>query len=630
MPPHIGQDVTDISSADQLLRYAAAGQLQPLAQRGYTQERIALGAGLGGSSRTAGPVLATALRSGFSAKQLSGLDDIIGTLAPELHRAGRLSALAVRLSADQRENGDNHVARLRETALALHVPPSWTTRMLASTPASRIEVLTHGVGLLSEFVTAGKMSQHAVIGDLRVRHRREIDQLARRLILASVEPPTWRTYEAQTLLGMLASYAFEQVKDSLERKLRYSPLGFRVWRAVTMLVEFTGDDSHTEAIRGWVRVLLRDSTELRKRSLDAGSGYDLELALAVPSAWSPPGDDWVGDVLRERVHDHEATLRERGTAAMGLWQRAFTEDRPDQPAIKDELQGVIADFTAAESRPDARAGLRWIAATLEKVMAEREAVCNSWPDIDEPWYRHVRDAADELSKVGIPDHLVTGTKNLFLHMILQNAGMYRRHAIETVVTSGMNHPVAIALASLLRTETNEAWLRSRVQAVLGFLQRNDVSAQADLTRSCLRAYQNLASASPGTAPDRSQRTEVHASLLAVADCFGTAGVGGDRGRDVRELLRRPLTELADAQGDDALIMRRPARAAAYLLALTAQPRVNGKLDLSEELLEKLATHPDPVTRRLSAWVLSFRFAEDGAVRPVRAAAEFGMADDTPF
>jgi len=132
MPPHIRQDVTDISSADQLLRYAAAGQLQPLAERGYTQERIALGAGLGGSPRTAGPVLATALRGGFTAKQLSGLDDIIGTLAPELHRAGRLSALAVRLSADQRKNGENHVARLRETALALHVPPSWTTRMLAS------------------------------------------------------------------------------------------------------------------------------------------------------------------------------------------------------------------------------------------------------------------------------------------------------------------------------------------------------------------------------------------------------------------------------------------------------------------------------------------------------------------
>ena len=39
---------------------------------------------------------------------------------------------------------------------------------------------------------------------------------------------------------------------------------------------------------------------------------------------------------------------------------------------------------------------------------------------------------------------------------------------------------------------------------------------------------------------------------------------------------------------------------------------------------------DPVTRRLSSWVLSFRFAEDGTVRPLLAAADFGTPDDTPY
>jgi hypothetical protein len=630
MPPHIRQDVTEIDSADQLVRYAAAGQLQSVMDQGYTQERIAFGAGLGAAPRSAGPVLATALRTGFSARQLHGLDEIVGVLAPELDRAGRLSSLAVRLSAGRRSgNAENHGARLRETALATSVPPSWTRRLLADPAVSEVEVLAQASGMLSEFGAVVRLGQPGAASALRRRCARDLELLTRRLALVSAGPPTWRSYEAQTLLGMLASYSFEEVKDRLERKLRYSPVGFRVWRAVTRLVTLTDESTPTGLVREWVYELLRDCGELRKRSLYAGSSYDLELALAVPPAWSPPGDDWVGDVLRARVGDHEATLRERGAAAMGLWQRAITEDRPDLKALEGELRELIADFRAAESRPDARAGLRWIAATLESVIDERNAVCNSWPDVNEPWYRHVHQASAELDRVGIPDHLVAGTKRLFLHMILQNDAVYRRHAIETVVTSGLNRPVAVALVSVLRTETEEAWLRVRVQAALGFMQRNDVSAQADLTRACLRSYTNLSGATEGTAPARSLITEMHASLFAVADCFGAA-TGGELGRDARELLRPVLTGLANAKGDHAAMLRRPTRAAAYLLALTAQPRLNGRPDLSEELLATLASHPDPVTRRMSTWVLSFRFADDGRVRPLLAAAEIGEPDDTPY
>src|SRR5690348_10353099 len=186
MPALTPQDITDISSADQLLRYAAAGQLLPLEENGYTHERIAVGAGLGSTTRTAGPVLATALRTRFTAKQLSGLDEIIGALAPELDRAGRLSSLAVRLSADQRaDNGESHAARFRETVLPLHVPPSWTRRMLTSHPATETGVLMDASGVLSEFVAAGRMGQPGAIGGLRRRHATDLDGLTRRLILLS-------------------------------------------------------------------------------------------------------------------------------------------------------------------------------------------------------------------------------------------------------------------------------------------------------------------------------------------------------------------------------------------------------------------------------------------------------------
>lgn len=630
MPPHIRQDVTDVSAVDGLLRYAAAGQLQLLLDQGYTQERIALGAGLGGSPRVAGPVLAKALGKHFTPKQLNSLDEIIGALAPELDRAGRLSSLALRLFAERRtENGDNQAARLRETALAAHIPASWTRRMLTHRPTSETEVLTQASGLLSEFIAVGKMDQPGVMSSIRRRYSQEVDMLARRLIMLSVGPPTWRNYNAQTLLGMLGSYAFDQVRDSLERKLRFSPVGFRVWRAVTMLVKLSEDDTRPEALRDWIRELVRDSGELRKNSLHAGSSYDLELALAVPAAWSPPGDDWIADALRARARDRDATLRERGTAAMGLWERAITDGRPDLPDIETELRELIADFSAGDSRPDAAAGMRWIAATLESVIDNREAVCNTWPVVDEAWYKHVLDAANEIDKAGVPAHLVTGTRNLFLHMILQNAGVYRRHAIETVVTSGMNRQVARALVYLMRAETQEAWLRVRVQAALGFMQRNDVAAQTDLTRAALAAYQNLNSAASGQAPPRSMTTEMHSCLFTVGDCFGAA-TGLERGRDARDLLRPVLSGLAEARDDHALMLRRPARAAAYLLALTAQPRVDGQKDLSQELLEKLSSHPDPVTQRLSRWVLSFRFADDGTIRSLLAAADGGFADDSPY
>ena len=77
-------------------------------------------------------------------------------------------------------------------------------------------------------------------------------------------------------------------------------------------------------------------------------------------------------------------------------------------------------------------------------------------------------------------------------------------------------------------------------------------------------------------------------------------------------------------------LRRPARAAAYLLTVTAQPRSGGKKDLSQELLEKLSQHPDPVTARLSSWALSFRFAPEGTIRPFLAAADYGTNDDSPL
>jgi hypothetical protein len=618
----IRQDVTDVGSADQLLRYALAGQLERLRERGYNQGKVAQGAGFGTNARNAGPALAKALREGPRASQLHHLDEIIGTLDPRLDGTGGLSSLALRLSEEGRDTIDG-------SRLAARVPARWTTQVLATPPGDEIGVLLQASALLSEFMAAGKMRSADVITTIRDRYERNLELLVRRLILISVSPPSTGSYDAQILLGMLASYAFDPLRDLLNSQLRRSPMAFRVWRAVTKLVKLSEDGDHAGALKVWVRQLMRDAEGLRKDSLYAGRSLDLELAITVPAAWSPHRNDWVGDALLTRARNPEATIRERGTAAMGLWQRVLRDGHPLKNT-REDLRGLITEFRNPESRPDAPAGLRWLATTLEHVIDREDAVCNDWPDVDEGWFRNVQDAAGELDDAGLPDTLLTGTKSLFRHMILQNAGVYRREAIETVVASGWSAPVARALGSLLEKEQEEAWLRVRAEFALSFLQQHDATVESDLTRACQHAYAGLRldQVPEGQTPPRSRVTEVHASLFAVGDCFGVPG-SGERAGSARETLAPILTQLADAEGGRALMLRRPARAAAYLLTMTAQRSEGGRPDLSRVLLEKLRQHPDPVTAGLSGWALSFRFAPDGAVRPLLAAVEPGR-NPMPF
>jgi hypothetical protein len=619
----IRQDVDDVSSSEQLLRYALAGQLALLEERGYKQGEIAVGAGLGRDSRSAGSAISRALQNGPRPQDLPGLDEIIGTLNPDLDDTGTLSSLALRLSAGR-------PGTIVASPLAARVPPSWTRKILADQPSDEIEVLLQASALLSEFMAAGKMGTANTI-TIRDRYREELKLLIRRLILISAAPPTSRNHDAQILLGMLGGYALEPVMDPLDSQLRYSPMGFRVWRAITKLVRVAEDSKHSDTLKNWVRQLTADSGKLRHYSLYPGRSLDLELAITVPADWSPPGDDWATEALLARARDKDATLRERSTAAMGLWQRAAGQGRTEQKQARENLHQLIAEFKDPTTRPDIRSGLQWLAVTLEYVMGAEAEVCNEWPDVDEDWFRHVQAAAADLDKHGIPEHLLTGTKNLFRHMILQNAGVHRREAIETVVTSGWTEPVAMALGSLLRAEQNETWLRIRAEFALGFLQRHrDLSVEADLINACEHAYRNVQRGE--TASERVPRahlTEMHASLFAVGDCFGVAGAG-DQARKVRERLRQILTDLANAEGERAKRLRRPARAAAYLLTATAQPAVDGRKDLSQELLEKMSHYPDAPTARLSRWALSFRFDPDGEIRPFLAAAEFAEHDDDPW
>ena len=619
--------VTDISSPSQLLRYATAGQLAQVHQHlpGISQAKIALGAGLGASAKTAAPALSAALRNGLTARQLENLDEIIGALVPDVDRTGGLCSLALRLAADRFGEG-GHRDRMTN-GFAAHVPPSWTKHLFSHAPAGDVGVLIQASALVAALMAAEKADPTGrSTASILDHYSQEVDRLVQRLILISVAPPLTMYYDAPILLGSLASYAFELMKDRLDFELRYSPLGFRVWRAITQLVRLSTRTDHANAPRDvlepWVRGLIGDSEKLRRDSLYAGRSLDLELAISIPPEWSPPDDDWAHAALLTRATNSEATIRERGTAAMGLWQRTVSGGLPNRQETEQELRRLIAEFRDPETRPDAQPGLRWVAATLDQVIRTGKPVCNEWPDVDEddkPWFGHVQEAANRLGNAGLPDHLRAGTKSLFLHMILQNAGVYRRHAIETAVAGGWGAPVAEALEFLLGTEaeTQEAWLRIRAEFALSFLQRHDRRVEEHLSRACLNAYKVLQQAgmAKDEVPPRAHVTELHSSLFAVGDCFGVAGAEEDA-RRIRERLRTVLTDLAGMKGDQALRLRRPARAAAYLLTVTAQPRKGKDKDFSEELLEKLGEHPDKVTADLSRWALGFRFRPDGGIRPL--------------
>jgi hypothetical protein len=613
--------ITDISQPSQLLSYALAGQLERLRRErpDVTQGRIAEAARLRDSERNAASALSHALRDGPSPAHLAKLDEIIGALLPDLDGTGGLSSLNMRLSAENRGG-----------ILIAQVPTGWTFRMLKHhRPSSELEVLTQASALLSTFSAAERVDERSV-REIHATYGPELELLVRRLILISVAPPTSRNYDAQIMLGSLASYAFAPMRDWLDTAVRYSPLAFRVWRGITKLVRLRSNGERTDELREWVQRLVSDSDKLRAQSLYPGRSLDLELALAVPAAWSPASNDWAGDALRRRARDNRATIRERGTAAMGLWQRALEQNRGIR-ATEQDLRDLIGEIGDGKSRPDAPAGLRWVAATVRHALDNKVAVCNDWPDVNEPWFDNVREAARELDRLQIADHLRAGTKTLFLHMILQNSGVYRRQAIETVVTAGMTNPIAQALGKLLQDEQDEAWLRLRAEFALGFLQRANRHVEDDLTHACQSAYRNLGlgQLAETQEPPRSRITEVHASLFAIGDCFGVPGVE-DRAKSARDRLKPVLTDLAEATGDRAMIMRRAARAAAYLLTVSAQPQESGKPDLSQELLEKLRDHPDEVTARLSRWALSFRFGPDGSVRPLLDAPEYETIEDSPY
>lgn len=605
----IGHDIGDISKPDELIRYAARAQIA-LVGDAASQTMIAKAIGMAhrAETSTASANISHLLTGGtFSDARLQKLDEVIVALAPDRYsHVGGLSSLAICLRGlTDRES------------LSDRVPASWTQEILRGPAGDEVGVLTQASALLSVFLAAeqiDKVDPHPrsrAVRAVRERYSAEIAHVVEQLIILGYAPPTPRSVEALFVLGTLGAYAFDPIREALDEALA-QPLGFRVWRVITTLVMLSKRAGHKQELTTWVRSLLKDDVNrFRERSLYPGRSLDLELAIRVPSDWSPPQDDWAGDALLARANNPRATIQERGTAAMGLWQRAKGNPHRDLTQVTTAIDTLIKEFETPSESPDVDTGMRWVAATLKHVMAHGADVRNGWPQIDEPWMRHVNEAVDYIERHLTKPRVLPGTKTLLRHSLLQTDAIYRRQAIEALVAGGWTGPVARALERFLELEREESWLRIRALFALGFLQHRDRGVQRSLAAACQLAYSNLR----GT-PARAQIAEMHSALFAIGDCFGAEGVPEEDVRQARDSIQDVLTGIVGEQ----LTLREPlfpvSRACAYLLTFMILHRSNGKEDLAEVLLKELCKHPDPITRELSGWALKNRIDEAGVVKPL--------------
>ncbi|GLI03592.1 hypothetical protein Pa4123_88700 [Phytohabitans aurantiacus] len=603
----IEHPIADIGGHESLVRYAAAAQLARLNEADISQATVAKVLTINAANLSH----CLAGRQKFTIQTLHEIDKAGVALAPALDHTTGLAQFGVRMRQ-----------LLDRESLTASVPPNYFVGTTARSE-DELHVMTQAAGILDRFLTVEKAGRP--IAALRDKHAGQIKDVVERLILIAGAPPTPRNVEAQILLGSLAKYAFEITFGRLEDSLRHTALGFRVWRALTkiLLLSQAEQDGHgaylSQVLKPRVSRLLSEAAEIRNDSIYPGRSLDLELAIAVPLRWlgSPTS---VTDLLYVRATNPQATLRERATAAHGLWQRAMAAGHAEHENVQARMATLITHFREAEEqRPDIASGLRWVATTLDHVVHNRVNLCNDWQQmrVDEPWFEAITKAVEMLTLENIPLQVREGTIKLFEHMLLQNAGVERRTAIDAVSAGGYVEPVARALSQVLRDSRTESWMRIRASFALGFMQHRSRTTARSLISACRDACDAVCRADSLT---ESEINELHTALFAIGDCYGAVGAEQDAA-NVRDQLSEHLEHLVDDDrlGDERMFPI--ARALVYLLTFTAQPRDRGApKDLSQMLLEKLQHHNDRVTADFSKWALRFRFGENGEVRPILHAA----------
>jgi transcriptional regulator with XRE-family HTH domain len=622
-------DVTDIGD---LLRYAAKAQLAHLKKtRNVQQKSVAEAIGM------TQPQLTGLLNNQNSAieARLHDLDGAVFAFDPAFAtKSGGLVALAARLRGYK-----------AEATTVGKMPSIWVSELLKKNFDKPIGFLIQASALLSAFM--GAKSQHAASA-VCAHHQDDLEKVVYPLLMVGTGAPATHSIDALILLGALARHrpAFEGqgghgIRDTLREALTGSPLGFRAWRVITSIVHAAANtrDTHTQEadsyLRGWVQGRLeQDSPRLRDTSLYPARSLDLELAIAIPAEWTKDRD-WATDILVTRAVDPKATLRERGTAAMGIWERALSypdvepraggNDSVRVARAKKTIQRIIRELAQEGEAQEALAaqklprpydsappgGRQWLIATLQHMIEQKQKVASTWPSDGHPCLTIVADGAARLIEGRtVPDLVRDATVFLFQQALLQNAGVYRRKAIDTLRGAGMGTPTARALTAILDHHDAEPWLRCRALFAIGFLQDRDDTVESALKDAFDRALEEVERHHQDHDLTRDVVSELHAAIFAIGDCYGALGQE-KQAQHLRQHLERTLWPLVERCRERELFPI--SRAAAYLLTVAPQKE-------DRERLEKLRRdHPDSATQNACDWALQMRFDREGNVRPLHLA-----------
>ena len=371
-------------------------------------------------------------------------------------------------------------------------------------------------------------------------------------------------------------YAFDLTMGELVRSLEDDLLGFRMWRTLTKMVKTTSGPAMVfrnnyvaRSLPGRVRTLLGNSASLRTGSAFPARSLDLETAIAVPGTWILPGIDWAGHALRLRALNESATIRERATAAHGL-----ARHRPERHLQwrRDVAQQVTASFPSNTERNAVEGGYLWLSATLSAHLSAEVLPEHGWPESDTQWAQAVQRAASSLDHLpSVNPEVLVGTKRLFLHVVLQNDGILRRTAIDTIVAANVSEFVVRALTALLDDKETPSWIRIRAVFALGFLRHRTPETQSALVSAVRHAAAEL-----DHAHDNSAAVEMHQALFSLGDCLGASAprvseLAAATIRDLRSELTLLLTHTAtrkprgDCSSDDLHTNRYVDRALLYVL-----------------------------------------------------------------
>jgi hypothetical protein len=377
---------------------------------------------------------------------------------------------------------------------------------------------------------------------------------------------------------------------------------------VTSVVRVLDQDpehrTRPEDVVEWVKDQVDEAEARRVRSLFPARSLDLELCIAIPPQWSPPGDrDWVDAALRRRVVNEAATMRERGTAAHGLWRRALRmDDRDYRDQTEGFLRSLVGQLREEAGRDAGLTGLSWVAETVESNLNRGTAVSGQWPAAGQQYVDRVRAALADLSDDPnyLPPSIREGTKTLVEHALLQNAGVMRRHALDALAVGGWGEAVRPVFSRILNDPDADSWLKCRALFAVSFVQDRSRKMINQIERSCKQAEHALTRAmSEQVAVPRAAVSEMHAALFAAGDCFGVAGgeSGAKRLRNSLDTMLDRLLKLSDVPNAD---LHPVGRAAAYFLAMTLQ---SGDAEAREKLTRYRDDHCDRAVRELCSWAL---------------------------